>query len=101
MARKEFKYRGFTGEQLKELPLKEFMILLPARERRSLARGFTKEEQSLLTKLEKRDKVKTHERQMVIIPSLIGKTIGVHNGKDYVNILITDEMVGQRLGQFA
>lgn len=99
MARKEFRYRGFTTEQLKEMPLKEFMLLLPSRERRSLARGFAKEEQSLLKKLEKRNKVKTHERQMVVIPSMVGKNIMIHSGKEFVDMLITEEMIGMRLGQ--
>lgn len=100
MARKEFKYRGYSGEQLKALSLKEFMMLLPARERRSLARGFTPEEQSLINKLEKRDKVNTHERQMVILPSMIGKVVSVHSGKEFVDVHVTDEMIGRRLGQF-
>ena len=99
MARKEFKYHGYTGEQLKELSLKEFIQMLPSRERRTLLRGFTHEEQSLLNKLEKRDNVKTHERQMVIIPSMIGKTVQVYSGKEFVPVAITEEMVGLRLGQ--
>lgn len=101
MARKEYRYRGYTGEQLQQLPLKEFIQLLPSRERRTLMRGFTPEEQSLLNKLEKRDKVKTHERQMIILPSMIGKIIKVHTGKEFIDITIIPEMVGLRLGQFA
>jgi len=101
MARKEFQYRGYTGEQLKELSTKEFMALIPSRERRSLSRGFTHEEQNLLKKLEKKDKVKTHARQMVILPKMIGKTILVHNGKEISELTIQEEMVGGRLGQFA
>ena len=100
MAKKEFRYRGYTSAELKELPVKEFVQLLPARERRSFSRGFTPEEQSLLKKLEKKDKVKTHQRQMVIYPGMIGKTISVHNGKEYVDLTILEEMVGDRLGQF-
>ena len=101
MARKEFKYRGYTTPQLQELSLKEFTQLLPSRERRSIQRGFTPEEQSLLTKLEKRDKVKTHQRQMIIFPAMVGKTIMVHNGKGYEELRIEEEMVAHRLGQFA
>lgn len=101
MARKEFKYRGYTTAQLTELSTKEFVQLLPSRERRSIRRGWTPEEQSLLKKLEKRDKVKTHQRQMIIVPVMVGKTINVHNGKDYVPLLITEEMIGLRLGQLA
>jgi len=101
MARKEFKYRGYTTPQLQELSQKEFVQLLPSRERRSIQRGLTPEEQSLLQKLAKRDKVKTHERQMIIFPSMIGKTILVHMGKGYQDLHVTEEMVGLRLGQLA
>jgi small subunit ribosomal protein S19 len=101
MARKEFKYRGYTTPQLQELSLNEFVQLLPSRERRTLQRGFTHPEQNLLNKLEKRDKVKTHERQMVILPNMVGKTILVHNGKGYEEIHIQEEMVAHRLGQFS
>ena len=54
-----------------------------------------------MKKLEKRDKVKTHQREMIVLPIMVGKTIMVHNGKDYVPILILEEMIGGRLGQFA
>lgn len=101
MARKEFKYRGYTTPQLQELSLKEFTQLLPSRERRTVHRGFTQPERKLLEKLEKRDKVKTHQREMIILPSMIGKTILVHIGKGYVDLLIEEEMVAQRLGEFA
>lgn len=100
MARKEFRYRGLTLEQLQELPLKEFIMLLPSRERRSIKRGFSVEEANLLRKLDKRSSVKTHQRQMVILPQMVGKTVLVHSGKGFEPIAITDEMVGHRLGQF-
>ena len=101
MAKKIFKYRGLVLEELQKLSLKEFINLLPSRERRTLERGFTHEENKLLKKLEKKNNVKTHERQMVIIPKMVGKTILVHNGKDYVQVNITEEMIGHRLGEFA
>lgn len=101
MARKIFKYRGLTGEELKKLSIKEFAELLPSRERRSILRGFTDDEQNTLAKLEKRNTVKTHQRQLVILPSMIGKTIEVHRGKEFVPVTITEEMMGHRLGEFA
>ncbi len=79
----------------------EFANLLPSKERRKLRRGFTPSERSLLAKLAKRDKVKTQSRAMVVLPSMIGKTILVHNGKEYVPVTIQPEMVAHRLGQFA
>lgn len=101
MAKKEFQYRGKTLEELKKLSLEELAELLPARERRSIKRGLTHEEKKLLEKLEKKDKVKTHAREMIILPSMVGKTIMVHNGKSFVDVHIQPEMIGMRLGQLA
>ncbi len=101
MAKKEFQYRGKTLEELKKLSLEELAELLPARERRSIKRGLTHEEKKLLEKLEKKDKVKTHAREMIILPSMVGKTIMVHNGKSFVDVQIQPEMIGMRLGQLA
>ncbi len=101
MARKEFKYRGRTLEELQAMSLDELALLFPSSERRKLRRGFTHEEQSLLKKLEKRDRVKTHARAMIILPSMVGKTVLVHNGKEFLPVTITFEMVGHRLGQLA
>ncbi len=100
MARKEFTFRGRTEEELKTLTLDEVALLLPSGERRKIRRGFTHEEQSLLKKLAKRDRVKTHAREMIVLPSMFGKTVLVHNGKEFVPVLILPEMVGHRLGQF-
>ncbi len=101
MARREFTYHGLTVEQLQALGTDELASLLPSKERRKLRRGLTPAEKSLLKKLEKRDRVKTHSRAMIILPSMFGKTILVHNGKEYVPVLIQPEMVGKRLGEYA
>ncbi len=101
MAKKEFTYRGHKTEQLKKMSIKEFALLLPSRERRTLLRGMTDVEKSLLNKLEKRQSAKTHAREMVIIPQMVGKTILVHNGKEYQALEINEEMVGYRLGELA
>lgn len=83
------------------MSLDEFATMLPSNERRKVRRGFTEAEKSLLNKLAKRDRVKTHSRAMLILPSMIGKTILVHNGKEYTAVTIQPEMVGRRLGQYA
>ncbi len=101
MARKEFTYRGRTADELKAMSLDEFALLMPSRERRKVKRGFTTAEKSLLKKLAKRDRVKTHAREMIVLPSMFGKTILVHNGKEYAPVLINPEMVSHRLGMFA
>ncbi len=100
MAKEEFKYKGKTVEELKEMSLSEFAELLPSKKRRSLKRGFTHEQKSLLEKLEKKDSVKTHARDMIIIPSMIGKKVRVYSGQNFIPIEIEPEMVSHRLGEF-
>jgi small subunit ribosomal protein S19 len=100
MARKEFTYRGIGTDQLLRMSIQEFAKLTPSRERRSLLRGLTDVEKNLLRKLAKRDGVKTHAREMIIVPQMVGKTVSVYNGKEYTALGITEEMLGRRLGQF-
>ena len=45
--------------------------------------------------------IKTWARASVITPEMIGFTFGVHNGRDFTNVLISEEMVGHRLGEFS
>ena len=100
MVKKEFTYRGKTLEELQKLEINDFISLLPARQRRSIKRGFTEQEKILLKELEKKDNVKTHCRSLIIIPSLVGKKVRIHNGKDFVMIMIEQDMIGHRLGEF-
>ncbi len=101
MAKKEFTYRGFTADKLQQMSVKEFAQLVPSRERRTLLRGMTDVEKSLLRKLGKKSSAKTHAREMVIVPQMIGKTVLVHTGKEYIQVPINEEMLGHRLGVFA
>lgn len=99
---KEFRWHGKSEEELKSLDLKEFMSFIPAQQRRSLKKGFTEQQQKLLKKIEADDKnIKTHCRNMIILPNMIGKMIKVYNGKEYVPIVITSEMLGHRFGEFS
>lgn len=61
-------------------------------------------DQSLLNKVEKaseKDVIKTWSRRSSIFPQFIGKTIAVHNGKEFINVYVTEDMVGHKLGEFA
>ncbi len=101
MAKKIFKYRGKTTEELQAMPLKEFITLLPTRERRTLTRGLTEEQKKFMKKIEEgKGKLKTHSRGIIIIPLMIGKTVLVYSGKSFEKIIITEEMIGYRLGDF-
>ncbi len=107
---KKFRYRGKTLEELLEMPLDEFVQLLPARQRRSLKRGFNDAQRRLLEKVMKARKemekgknvkIRTHVRDMVILPIMVGLTIEVYNGKEFVPVKIVPEMIGHYLGEFS
>ena len=73
---------------------------------RSLRKGPYVEE-SLLKKVQKLNEenkktvVKTWSRRSTIYPDFVGHTIAVHNGKDFIPVYITEEMVGHKLGEFS
>ncbi len=98
---KEFRYRGYTLEELQKMNLEQIAELLPARERRKIRRGFTPEEEKLLRKLRKKGTARTHCRDMIVLPEMVGKVVFVHNGKEFVRVEIKPEMIGHRLGEFA
>jgi small subunit ribosomal protein S19 len=101
---KEFLYRGKSLEELKQLSIREFAKFLKSRGRRALLRQFHNIENFLL-RVEKKKKagkhIRTHQRSLVIVPAMVGLTIAVHNGKEFVPVQIKLEMVGHRLGEFA
>lgn len=72
---------------------------------RSLKKGPYIDER-LLKKLEDkkpgdRSVIKTWSRACTITPEMIGFTFGVHNGKDFISVYVTEEMVGHKLGEFS
>lgn len=102
--KKEFKYRGLTLSELQDLSLEELIPLLPARARRSLKRGLTVEQKKLLEDIrqaEKGELIKTHCRDMIILPEFIEHKIAIHNGNEFKQIEIKPEMIGHYLGEFA
>ena len=104
---KEFKYRGVSTEELQNLSLEKLFELLPARQRRSLTRGITDDKRKLLeeTKLAKAGKltnpIKTHLRDVIIMPYMVGVTINVFSGKEFLPVVVRPEMVGHYLGEYA
>ncbi len=106
---REFAYRGYSAEEILKMPMDNFIRLLPSRQRRSLLRGLPEEHRKLIEKIRKAKKlaaegkkitIETHNRDMVILPEMIGFTISVHNGKEFISIEITPEKVGHYLGEF-
>ena len=103
---KEFKFYGKMLTEIEKMDLKEFAKLLPARQRRSLLKGFTDEQKKLLAKIKKakegkyKKQIRTQCRDMIIIPIMLDLLIQVHNGKSFINVKIIPEMLGHYLGEF-
>lgn len=103
---KEFRYRGLTLEQLNSMSTEALLELLPSRARRSLNRGVSEEKRKLLEDARAikegrlNGQIKTHARDMIVLPSMVGLTIGVHNGREFVQLEIKPEMIGRYLGEF-
>ncbi|NWG09667.1 MAG: 30S ribosomal protein S19 [Nitrososphaerales archaeon] len=103
---KEFKYRGYTLDQLQSMSLDAFLSLLPSRQRRSLNRGISDEKRKLLEEVRTardgrlKNPIKTHARDMIILPYMVGLTIHVHNGKEFVPVEIKPQMIGHYLGEY-
>lgn len=102
---KKFLYRGKTQEELENMTLEDFSKLLTSRERRVMKRGFTKQEKKLLEDIRqnkgKEKLIKTHVRDMIILPEMISAKVGIYNGREFKTIIIEATMVGHRLGEFA
>ena len=101
MAKKEFTYRGKTLEELKNLSLNELAELLPARQRRLIKRGLTEQQKILMKKMKGNDdNIKTHCRDAIVLPEMIGKKIKIYSGKEFIQIMIVEDMIGHYLGEF-
>lgn len=101
MAKKEFTYRGKTLHELEALSVTQLAELFTSSVRRKIKRGFTEQEQTFIKKLQKKGTVKTHCRDMIILPTMVGKTIKLHNGKSFEDVIVTEEMIGHYLGEFS
>ena len=101
MAKKEFSFRGKSIEELKKMSVNEVAQLFTSRARRTLKRGFTDQQKILLKKVKNKEKnIETHCRDMIIIPEMIGETIKVYSGKEFIPVIIEPDMIGHRLGEF-
>eukprot|EP01065_Artemidia_motanka_P049594 TRINITY_DN825_c0_g1_i2.p1 TRINITY_DN825_c0_g1~~TRINITY_DN825_c0_g1_i2.p1 ORF type:complete len:171 (+),score=59.04 TRINITY_DN825_c0_g1_i2:57-515(+) len=106
-----FSYRGIETDDLIQVPNEKLVTLVPARARRRFQRGLSRKPMALVKKLRKAKKeavegekpapVKTHLRNMIIIPEMIGSIVGVYNGKVFTLVEIRCDMVGHYLGEFS
>lgn len=102
MAKKEYQFQGKNLEQLKKLSIKEFAAMIPSRNRRKVSRGFTDAEKQFLSVLEhSQGTVKTHCRDMIVLPLMVGRTLAIHKGNSFEEVTIVPEMIGCRLGELS
>ncbi len=102
--KKIFNLKGKTLEDLKKMDLREFAKHIKSRERRSILRNFASMEkiiQRWLKENQKNKQIKTHLRDVIIVPQLVGLDLFVYNGKEYTKVTINEEMLGHRLGEFS
>lgn len=98
---------GRSIEEIEKMPLEEFIKFLPARRRRTVKRGLIQKQNVFFEKVRKaklgkyKKQIKTHVRDVVILPEMLGLTIHVHNGKEFIPVSINLEMLGHLLGEFA
>jgi len=108
---RKFTYRGIDLDKLLDLSNQDLMDQFRARQRRKFSRGIGRKPITVLKKLrkakkdlaygEKPDAVKTHLRDMVIVPEMIGSVVGVYNGKQFINVEIKPDMIGHYLAEFS
>ncbi|KAE8731531.1 40S ribosomal protein S15 [Hibiscus syriacus] len=108
---KKFSFRGVDLDSLLDMSTDELVKLFPARARRRFQRGLKRKPMALIKKLrkakreappgEKPEPVRTHLRNMIIVPEMIGSIIGVYNGKTFNQVEIKPEMISHYLAEFS
>ena len=97
-------FRGKNVTELANIDTREFAKLVKSRARRTILRNYDEIElfvRRCEKKLEKNKPIKTHNRALVIVPGMLGRDIGVYNGREFVKVNIVPEMLGHRLGEFS
>ena len=104
LKKKEFKFKGKTVDELKTLDVREFARLVGSRQRRTILRNF-QEHEDFVSKANintaKKKNVRTHARDLVVVPQLVGMRIFIYNGNTFVPVDIVGEMLGHKFGEFA
>ena len=103
----EFTFRGHTLAELSDMELDDVVELLPARQRRTIERGLSGAHEKLIEKARTRtpegtadDPIRTHLRDMPILPEFVGLTFAVHTGEGFERVEVEEEMIGHYLGEF-
>jgi small subunit ribosomal protein S19 len=103
----EFTYHGHTLAELQDMAIEDLAELFPARQRRTIERGLSSHQEKLIDKAATRDEdesandpIRTHLRDMPILPEFVNKTFEVHTGQGFERVRVQPEMIGHYLGEF-
>lgn len=103
---KEFSYRGIPAAELESVSLEKLFLLFNARQRRSLTRGINDGKRKLIEEIKaakagkSKNPIKTHVRDLIILPYMVGVTVNVFSGKEFRPVSIASEMIGHYLGEY-
>jgi len=103
---KKFEYQGIDLKELEKMPMDQLFQLFPSRARRSLNRGINDGKRKLIgeIKLAKsgslKNPIRTHIRDLIILPYMVGVQVNVFSGKEFVPVDISPEMISHYLGEY-
>ncbi|PJC50395.1 MAG: 30S ribosomal protein S19 [Nitrosopumilales archaeon CG_4_9_14_0_2_um_filter_34_16] len=103
---KEFSYRGIPQAELDSLSLEKLFLLFNSRQRRSLTRGINDGKRKLIEEIKSakagkvKNPIKTHLRDLIVLPYMVGVTVNVFSGKEFYPVTMTSEMIGHYLGEY-
>ena len=103
---KIFEYRGKSLAELEGMSLENLFKLFNARQRRSLTRGITDGKRKLIQEIKdakagkNKNPIKTHVRDLIVLPYMVGVSVNVFSGKEFQAVNIVPEMIGHYLGEY-
>jgi len=103
---KIFNYKGKSVEELQKISTDELLGLLNSRQRRSLTRGISDNKKKLIAEIKlardgkNKNSIKTHQRDVIILPYMVGVTVNVFSGKEFMPVIISAEMIGHYIGEY-
>ena len=103
---KKFNYKGKSVEELQKISNDELFSILNSRQRRSLKRGISDNKKKLIAEIKlakdgkNKNSIKTHQRDIIILPYMVGVTVNVFSGKEFTPVTISAEMIGHYIGEY-
>lgn len=103
---KKFEYRGVAQQELESMQSEKWLEMFNSRQRRSLKRGITDNKRKVIEELKAakagkaKGAIKTHLRDLIVLPYMVGAKISVFSGKEFREITLVPEMIGRYLGEF-